>query len=118
MDSHEKSLFCARLACDKKAENLVILELKGLSALADYFIICGGTSDRHVQAIASHIEISLKEKGFLALGIEGIREGKWVLLDYDDVIIHVFQEKERMFYDLESLWTECSRIPFLEAGEQ
>ncbi len=118
MDSPEKFLFCAKLAHDKKARNLVILELKGVSSLADYFIICSGTSDRHVQAIASHIEISLKEKGSFALGIEGFRAGRWVLLDYDDVIIHVFQEKEREFYDLESLWNECPCIPFLDAGEQ
>jgi ribosome-associated protein len=118
LDSLEKFLFCAKLAHDKKARNLVILELKSVSSLADYFIICSGTSDRHVQAIASHIEISLKEKGSLALGIEGFRAGRWVLLDYDDVIIHVFQEKERGFYDLESLWNECPRIPSLDAGEQ
>jgi ribosome-associated protein len=118
LDSLEKFLFCAKLAHDKKARNLVILELKSVSSLADYFIICSGTSDRHVQAIASHIEISLKEKGSFALGIEGFRAGRWVLLDYDDVIIHVFQEKEREFYDLESLWNECPRIPFLDAGEQ
>jgi ribosome-associated protein len=118
LDSLEKFLFCAKLAHDKKARNLVILELKGVSSLADYFIICSGTSDRHVQAIASHIEISLKEKGSFALGIEGFRAGRWVLLDYDDVIIHVFQEKEREFYDLESLWNECPRIPSLDAGEQ
>ena len=62
MESLEKSLYCARLAQDKKAVNIVILELEGVSALADYFIICGGTSDRHVQAIANHIEISLKKK--------------------------------------------------------
>ncbi len=117
MDSLEKSLVCARLAHDKKVKNLVILKLKEISSLADYFIICSGTSDRHVQAVANHIEISLKKKGSLALGIEGVREGKWALLDYDDVIIHVFQEKEREFYDLENLWLDCPRVPFPEAEE-
>ena len=63
MNSLEKSLLCAKFAYDKKTINLVILELKGCSALADYFIICSGTSDRHVQAIVSHIEMSLKQKG-------------------------------------------------------
>jgi ribosome-associated protein len=111
LNSLEKSLLCAKFAYDKKTINLVVLELKDYSALSDYFIICSGTSDRHVQAIVSHIEMSLKEKGTVALGIEGVREGKWVLLDYDDVIIHVFQETEREFYDLESLWAECPRIP-------
>jgi ribosome-associated protein len=116
-DSHEKALYCARLACSKKARELVILELKGHSSLADYFIICGGTSDRHVRAVAEHLELNLKARGSQALGIEGLREGKWVLLDCADVIIHVFQEKEREFYDLESLWVECPRIAFRDSDE-
>ena len=110
MDSLEKSAFCARLANDKQAKDLIILELKQMSCLADYFIICTGTSNRHVQALANHIQASLKEIGIHALGIEGVREGKWVLLDFDDVIIHVFMEEERQFYDLENLWVECPRI--------
>lgn len=116
-DSREKSLYCARLASSKKARDLVILELKVHSSLADYFIICGGTSDRHVRAIAEHIELNLKAHGSHALGIEGLREGKWVLLDYADVIIHIFQEKEREFYDLESLWIECPRIAYRDPDE-
>ena len=118
MESLEKSRFCARLAHDKKAENLVVLELKGVSALADYFIICSGTSDRHVQAISHHIEAGLKKEGELALGMEGLREAKWVLLDYDDVIIHIFQKDERLFYDLESLWSECPRLDVPAAQDQ
>jgi len=119
LDSHEKSICCARLAGDKKANNIVILELRGVSSLADFFIICSGTSDRHVQAIANHIETTMKkEMESIALGVEGLREGRWVLLDYDDVIIHVFQEKERALYDLESLWTECPRVPFYDTADQ
>lgn len=118
MDSREKALYCAQCACDKKADNIAILELKEVSSLADYFIVCSGTSDRHVQAIATNIEISMKQEGSLPLGIEGVREAKWVLLDYADIIIHVFQENERLFYDLEGLWTECPRIPFADAHGQ
>lgn len=107
---------CARLADDKKAENIVVLELKEISALADYFIICSAASDRQVQAIAHHIEKSLKaDEGIQALGTEGLRESTWVLLDFDDVIIHIFQDSVRAFYDLENLWTECPRIPFQES---
>jgi len=117
-DSHEKSLYCASLASSKQARDLVILELKDHCAVADYFIICGGTSDRHVRAIAEHIELNRKERGSQALGIEGLREGTWVLLDYHDVVIHVFREKEREFYDLESLWAECPRLAFSDPDEQ
>jgi ribosome-associated protein len=114
LDSLEKSIFCARLADDKQAKDLIVLELKQMSCLADYFIICTGTSERHVQALASHIEANMKQLGELPLGIEGVREGKWVLLDYNDVIIHVFLEEERQFYDLENLWNEC---PHMEIPE-
>ena len=111
MDSLEKALFCGKTANDNKAIELVILELKNETALADYFIICNGTSDRHVKAMAEDIEHKLKEKGIKALGKEGMQESKWILLDYDDVIIHIFQKEERDFYDLELLWDECPRIP-------
>ncbi|MCP4714366.1 MAG: ribosome silencing factor [Deltaproteobacteria bacterium] len=114
MDPREKAFFCIQCALDKKALDPVLLDLQGVSPLADYFIICSGTSVRHIQAIAQHIEVSFKSHGDYALGIEGSREGKWVLLDYDDVIIHLFQEHERTFYDLENLWSECSRIPIPE----
>ncbi len=111
MDSLEKALFCAETANDNKAIDLVMLELKNETALADYFIICNGTSDRHIKAMAENIEHKLKEKGIKALGKEGMQESKWILLDYDDVIIHIFQKEERDFYDLERLWDECPRIP-------
>lgn len=116
LDSLEKALFCVGLIRDNKGVEPVVLELKGTTSLTDYFIVCSGTSDRHVQAIAEHIEGSMKAEGTLALGIEGLKEGKWVLLDYDDVIMHVFQKEERSFYDLENLWGECPRIPIPEVA--
>ena len=111
MDSLEKALFCAETANDNKAVDLVILELKAETSLSDYFIICSGTSDRHTKSIAENIEHALKEKGVKPLGKEGLQEAKWILLDYDDVIIHIFQTEEREFYDLESLWDDCPKIP-------
>lgn len=110
MESLEKATVCAKLAGEKKAHDIVILELKGISALADYFIICTGTSSRQVQAIATNVEYEMKQMGELPLGVEGINEGRWVLLDYNDVIIHIMQEHERGFYELDRLWSECKRI--------
>ncbi|MEI6125349.1 MAG: ribosome silencing factor, partial [Pseudomonadota bacterium] len=95
MNSKEKALLCAGVACDKQALDLVVLEVKDISSFADYFIICSGTSTRQVQAIAEHLEVSLKEKGIRVLGKEGMQGGRWVLLDYADVIIHVFHTEER-----------------------
>ena len=81
-----------------------------LSAFADYFIIAGGTSDRQVRAIATAIQESLKKTGILPLGIEGEAAGQWILMDYDDVIIHIFLDTVRTFYDLERLWSEAPRM--------
>lgn len=97
-------------ALEKKAKDLVILSVKEISAFADYFIICSGTSDRQVRAIAAAIQENLKTADILPLGIEGEAAGQWVLMDYDDVIIHIFLDPVRAFYDLERLWSEAPRM--------
>ncbi|MCX5853958.1 MAG: ribosome silencing factor [Deltaproteobacteria bacterium] len=101
---------CVNASLKKTAQDLVILNVKTLSSFADYFIICSGTSDRQVQAIASSIQENLKEFGVLPLGVEGETFGKWVLMDYDDVIIHIFYEPLREFYDIERLWSDAPRM--------
>jgi ribosome-associated protein len=110
-DGKEKALFCARIAKEKKAQRLLLLELKGLSNITDYFLICSGNSDRHVQTIAREIEEKMEEMGEKPLGVEGLSEGRWVLLDFDEVVVHVFQDPVREYYDLEGLWIEAPRIP-------
>lgn len=109
-DNREKAFLCARAALDHKAVDLVILEVKKLSSFTDYFVICSGNSDRQVQAIAGHIEEKLKEGNVRPLSVEGKREGRWVLLDYGDVVIHVFYQPVREFYDLERLWADAPRL--------
>ncbi len=108
--NREKAFLCARAALDHKAVDLVILEVMKLSSFTDYFVICSGNSDRQVQAIAAHIEEKLGQGGIRPLSIEGKREGRWVLLDYGDVVIHVFYQPVREFYDLERLWSDAPRI--------
>jgi ribosome-associated protein len=108
--SKEKAILCARAALDHKAIDLAILEVKKLSSFADYFVISSANSDRQVQAIASHIEEKLGKQGFHPLGIEGKREGRWVLLDYGDVVIHIFYHPIREFYDLERLWSDAPKV--------
>ncbi|NVM21110.1 MAG: ribosome silencing factor [Desulfobacterales bacterium] len=93
-----------------KAFDVVVLDVRGLASFADTFIICSGRSHRQVSAIAEHVAHDLKAKGTRALGVEGLREGHWVLMDYGDVIIHVFYEPVRIFYDLEGLWSDAKRI--------
>ncbi len=109
-DSRARALRGVNAALEKKAKDLVILNVKEISAFADYFIICSGTSDRQVRAIAAAIQENLKKAGILPLGIEGEAAGQWVLMDYDDVIIHIFLDPVRTFYDLERLWSEAPRM--------
>ncbi len=94
----------------KKVDAVVALDVRGLTSIADTFIICSGRSNRQVTAIAEHVERFLKETGVRPLSVEGRKEGHWVLMDYGDVIIHIFYEETRAFYDLEGLWVDAKRI--------
>lgn len=96
----------AKLADDKKADNIKILDVQGVSLLADYFLLCGGETAVKVRAIANHIEEELTNAGHKIYGMEGITEGHWVLLDFGTVIVHVMRNQEREFYNLERLWSQ------------
>jgi ribosome-associated protein len=113
-DSKTKSLLCLKAAIEKKAQEPVLLELKGLSSFTDYFFLCSGKSDRQVQAIAQAIEKALKKRGIQPLGQEGTLGGKWILMDFEDVVVHIFLEPIRKFYDLEGLWIDAPRIKLQE----
>lgn len=94
----------------KKASGVVLLDVHELTSIADVFIVCSGRSNRQVAAIAEFIQTDLKKEGIQPLNAEGQKEGHWVLLDYGHVIIHVFYESLRRFYDLEGLWADAKRI--------
>ena len=96
---------------DKKAARVVALDMRELTSFADVFIICSGRSNRQVVAIAEHIERQMRKHKIKPLSVEGTAEGHWVLMDYGHVIIHVFFESVREFYDLEGLWRDARRIP-------
>ena len=97
-------------ALGKKVTGLVVLDVRGLTSIADYFIICSGLSNRQVRAVAESIQMDLKKKGVKPLSVEGQKEGHWVIMDYGHVIIHIFYEPVRTLYDLESLWIDAKRI--------
>ncbi len=100
---------------EKKAYNVRLLEVKGLSSLTDYLLIASGRSDRQVQAIAEGVRLGLKQDHATApLAVEGMNEGRWVLIDYGDVMVHVFQEPVRDFYDLDGLWSEAAEVTIPE----
>jgi ribosome-associated protein len=93
-----------------KGQDVLILNVRGLSSLWDFFIICSGSSKRHVQALAQHLQEALGQVGVKPLGVEGQEEGNWILLDYVDVVIHLFLKPLRDFYDLEGLWVDAGRL--------
>ena len=95
---------------DRKTIDLVVLDVRKLTSVADVFIICSGRSNRQVSAIADFIQSDLKKHGIKPLSVEGKNEGHWVLMDYGHVVIHIFYESLRNFYDLEGLWVDAKRI--------
>jgi ribosome-associated protein len=94
---------------DKKARDVLVLDLQGLTTITDYFVICSGESTTQVKAITEEIEERFHAEGVKPLGIEGLSHGHWVLMDYNDVIIHIFEEETRKFYELEKLWIDAKR---------
>jgi ribosome-associated protein len=100
----------AKAALGKKASRLVMLDVHALSSITDVLLVCSGQSNRQVTAIAEHIKVDLNKHGIRPLSIEGLTEGHWVVMDYGDVIIHVFYEPIRTFYDIEGLWADAKRI--------
>ncbi len=108
----------ARTALDKKAEDLVILDVRGLASFTDFFVIMSGRSTRHVQGLAEAVDAELGNKRISSSNTEGLQEGLWVLLDYNDVVVHVFYAESRNFYDLEGLWHDAPRLdPDEDQGE-
>jgi ribosome-associated protein len=113
-ESRETALLCVRFALEKKAYDLVLLDVAEHTSLADYFIICTGRSDTQVQAIAQSIQEGLGKMGRKPLSVEGYSSGHWVLVDFGDVVVHVFYEPVREYYDLERLWSHAPRVPLPE----
>lgn len=97
---------------ERKPEDVMILDVRGLTSFTDAFIIASGRSTRQVSSIGQHIDMEMKKKGVKAFSVDGLEEGRWVLLDYGDVIIHVFYDEVRRFYNLEGLWADARRVDF------
>ncbi|HLA39790.1 MAG TPA: ribosome silencing factor [Candidatus Glassbacteria bacterium] len=98
-------------ARDKKAQQIIVLELKEIADFTDYFLICNGTSSRQVQSISDEIDRRLRLAGLHPAHVEGYNHAEWVLLDYLDFVVHIFSEQARGFYDLERLWRTARRVP-------
>ena len=98
------------IASDKQAGNIVLLDVRGLCSFADYFVMCTGESQRQIHTILEDVEKSLKSEGVLPHHLEGAPDTGWLLLDYGDVIVHIFSPEEREYYDLDGLWREAKKL--------
>lgn len=110
MTSLELVQAAAKILDEKKASDIKALEIKGISSLGDYFLVASGSSNTQVKAMADELEVKLKEQGVMPKRVEGYQSAAWVVLDYYDVIIHIFYEETRQFYSLERLWNDAPLV--------
>ena len=114
LTAKQKALRVQLALVDKRALDPIVLDMREVTLITDYFIICHGTSNVHIRALGDAIVEALKEDGVRPYGVEGRDEGRWVLVDYGDVIVHIFGEEEREFYSLERLWSDAPRVAEFE----
>lgn len=116
MKSIDKAKFCLKIIKERKAIDPVLFEVGRVSSIADYFLVASGSSSTQVQAISRHVQRKMKEAGFRPYGVEGEKDGHWTLMDYGDLVVHIFYQPYREFYDLEGLWIDAPRVE-IENGE-
>lgn len=112
--SEERALLFVGAALEKKAAQLVLLRVREFTSIGDYFVICSGRSDRQVQSIAQGIQEVAREAGIMPISVEGMGRGHWVLMDFADVIVHIFYQPVREFYDLDGLWADAPKVALPE----
>lgn len=114
MEPFELAKTAAKLLDEKKAENISVIKIDDISSLADYFVIANGRGSTHVRSLSDELEEKLKQQGVTPVRIEGYRSDNWVLMDYDSVVVHVFTQEGRDFYDLDRLWADGQRVEWEE----
>ena len=114
-ESKEVAVAAARAAASKQGADIAILDVHELIVITDFFVIASGSSDRQVKTIVDEVEKAVRERGVRPVRREGETENRWVLLDYVDVVVHVFAEEEREYYDLERLWRDAPRVTWAES---
>lgn len=114
MNSYELAKQTAQLLDSKKAENISVIKIDAISSLADYFVIATGRGSTHVRSLSDELEEKLKEQGVVPARIEGYRSDSWILLDYSQVVVHIFTQEARDFYDLDRLWADGTKVKWQE----
>lgn len=112
------ALIAAEVCSDKKAKDIVVLDVRKITTISDYFIICSTSNERQARAIADGLRVRMKELGKRELGVEGVADGRWVLQDFADIVVHVFHESQREFYDIEGLWADAKQVRWKKASKK
>ena len=109
---------CARLCEEKKAAHVVVLDVRELTSIADYFIVCSTNNERQARAITDDLRVAMREQGLRELGVEGVNDARWILQDFGDLVVHVFHESQREFYDIEGLWADARQLRWTGAAKK
>ena len=112
------ALLAAEVCDDKKAKEILILDVRKITSISDYFIVCSTSNERQARAIAETMRMKLKEMGRREMGVEGMDDARWVLQDFGDIVLHVFHESQREFYDIEGLWADAKQVRWKKASKK
>lgn len=104
------ALLAAEVCDEKKAKEIVILDVRKITSISDYFIVCSTSNERQARAIADEMRVRMKELGRREMGVEGMEDARWVLQDFGDIVLHIFHESQREFYDIEGLWADAKQV--------
>jgi ribosome-associated protein len=112
------ALIAAEVCADKKAKDIVVLDVRQITSISDYFIICSTSNERQARAIAEDMRLKMRDLGKREFGVEGLTDGRWVLQDFADIVLHIFHESQREFYDIEGLWADAKQVRWKKASKK
>jgi len=112
------ALLAAEVCDEKKAKEIIVLDVRKITSISDYFIVCSTSNERQARAIAEGMRMRMKELGRREMGVEGIEDARWVLQDFGDIVLHIFHESQREFYDIEGLWADAKQVRWKKASKK
>ncbi|RPH37780.1 MAG: ribosome silencing factor [Planctomycetota bacterium] len=118
MTPRQLALLAAEVCDEKKAKEIIVLDVRKITTISDYFIVCSTTNERQARAIAEGMRMRMKELGRREMGVEGIEDARWVLQDFGDIVLHIFHESQREFYDIEGLWADAKQVRWKKASKK
>jgi len=112
------ALLAAEVCDEKKAKEIVVLDVRKITTISDYFIVCSTSNERQARAIADDMRVRMKDLGKREMGVEGMEDARWVLQDFGDIVLHIFHESQREFYDIEGLWADAKQVRWKKASKK